>query len=377
MASTPKKPKDSEYYYSFDRDENGKRIRIRLGKTWEHSKELLKEYEKNKLNHRFGLPESIGKLTYAETVERFLDARLGEDIRPNTMIRDKATLTVFAKWSKIVYLSEFNPQLLERFATWMKVEKKYLPETRDRMITSLKSFGKRIADWYQMPNPTKGLKYVKMPPEDNIEFFKQEQVQSILKDMSKPELSVVRMATLVSLNTGARRSEVCFLQWKDIDFMTRRIRLANKYEFDHQTKSGVSRTIDMSANLYKELMQWYKIAEHKKPDDFVLIVNGHHLNENCLTQEFIRIRKRCGIKFGSFHTLRKTFATMAVHNGILPRELMRILGHHDLEIILKYYGVIEEHLRGVMLQFDINKVPETPGFKVVGDDKDDDMAAAE
>jgi len=58
---------------------------------------------------------------------------------------------------------------------------------------------------------------------------------------------------------------------------------------------------------------------------------------------FAKILKRVHLK-GSLHTLRHTFASQSIMNGVLPADVMEYLGHSSFEIMKIYTHLIPAHL---------------------------------
>jgi integrase/recombinase XerD len=63
------------------------------------------------------------------------------------------------------------------------------------------------------------------------------------------------------------------------------------------------------------------------------------------TAEEARIRKK-----GNVHTLRHTFATHQVHNGLKINPLKEVLGHKKMETTYKYVHLDRTNLRQEMEQ---------------------------
>jgi len=65
-----------------------------------------------------------------------------------------------------------------------------------------------------------------------------------------------------------------------------------------------------------------------------------------LTQSMRRATKRAGVQGVTFHTLRHTFASHAVMNGVDLYTLATILGHRDLSMVKRYAHLSAAHLQG-------------------------------
>ena len=54
--------------------------------------------------------------------------------------------------------------------------------------------------------------------------------------------------------------------------------------------------------------------------------------------ELERLQKRLGLGEHTFHDLRHTFATLALHAGVPLWKVSKLLGHRDITITLRVYG---------------------------------------
>jgi integrase len=61
-------------------------------------------------------------------------------------------------------------------------------------------------------------------------------------------------------------------------------------------------------------------------------------------EPFLRIKKRAGIKRGTFHDLRRTCITEWLESGLKPHEVMKLAGHADIETTMEYYVAIRKEL---------------------------------
>ena len=66
---------------------------------------------------------------------------------------------------------------------------------------------------------------------------------------------------------------------------------------------------------------------------------------NKLVLRFRRLVRRLGLLEVSFHTLRHTFASHAVMNGVDLYTLARILGHRDIKMVQRYAHLAPAHLQ--------------------------------
>ena len=97
-------------------------------------------------------------------------------------------------------------------------------------------------------------------------------------------------------------------------------------------KSNFSRReIPMSDEVAKLLLFY-----HRGDDEYV-IQGKKPMEPRTYQNKFQKYLQSAGIKRKNFHTLRHTFATNCINNGVDVKSLSEILGHSDVKITLNRY----------------------------------------
>jgi len=132
--------------------------------------------------------------------------------------------------------------------------------------------------------------------------------------------------------SGLRVSEVCRLQWRDLDFDREVIRV-------RQAKGQRDRQVILP-NLFRELLA--RIGSQLQPGDFLFPGQnaGRHLSPRTAQRIMQRAVRAAGIaKRATPHSLRHTFATHAFEQGCDIRRLQKLLGHVHLDTTTIYVKV--------------------------------------
>ena len=142
---------------------------------------------------------------------------------------------------------------------------------------------------------------------------------------SDPELYLPFM---LGLHTGCRRGEVWGLQWGDVDILGNKIMVSKSYK--GPTKSGKSRIVPISYALEKVLLAHVP-------------VKGYNCLETVVSSIFDpnpRLKRACilaQVPVITFHSLRHSFATLALEAGRSPRLVSAQLGHSKVSTTLDLY----------------------------------------
>ena len=174
---------------------------------------------------------------------------------------------------------------------------------------------------------------------------------------------------VVALETGLRIGELMGLQWSDIDFNKKVMRVRRslcyfskegKYVFEwHDTKTHNSkRSIPLTSKALSVLKQqkivrqtiFLKHANDAIDEyrDLVFVTRNNRPTQQFIVQECIDVTiRRIQKEYPEFerfspHCFRHTFATRAIENGMQPKTLQKLLGHGSLQMTMDLYCHVTE-----------------------------------
>ena len=180
------------------------------------------------------------------------------------------------------------------------------------------------------------LSRVELIPKDGkkVRFLTEDEIKLLLGKATTP---LVRIATLIALNTGLRRANVLDLIWKEVRLSDRVINLPAE-----KMKSRKDHTVDIPVHLVEPLKEW-RASQPLSPDLFPGV--------NFRT-EWDHTIEACGFTDVTMHTLRHTFASQFLMAGGDLSTLSEILAHADIAITKNIYGHLSrEHKRKATDEF--------------------------
>ncbi len=183
-------------------------------------------------------------------------------------------------------------------------------------------------------------------PRQERDWLTREEFRRLLDAAGKPERNLPGLAerdqlVLVALvTTGLRRSELCALEWRDLELDGRKRTLLVRHG-----KGDKSRSQPIPARLANELLT-LRAARQPRPTDPVFCgLNGARLQETILADIIRRAATRAGIeKHVTAHTLRHTAATWLRQERGDTRLVAEYLGHADLSTVARYAHVDRDEL---------------------------------
>ncbi|MGT3336476.1 phage integrase [Yersinia enterocolitica] len=175
----------------------------------------------------------------------------------------------------------------------------------------------RLEEW-KLPNPLEKLRKFTIS-EREMAWLDIEQINELLGATSH-HIDLNRVIR-VCLCTGAR--------WSESQFLTKNQLSPNKITFT-KTKGKKNRTVPISADFYEELKE----------------IKSERLFSDCY-YPFLTILNNSSIvlpKGQLTHVLRHSFAAHFMMNGGNILVLQKILGHHDINMTMRYAHFAPEHL---------------------------------
>lgn len=197
------------------------------------------------------------------------------------------------------------------------------------------AFNRAIKMGYLISNPFTQVEQYRNPHQDPA-VFSEEEVVSIINAEENPLFKVYW--TMLYL-TAARRGEILYLEWDDIDFQRRTIRLRNKK--DHTLKTKKPRTIPLSSVLFDVLVNL-----PRKGSFIFCKENGEVYSGGYVSKRFKDIVKTLKLS-DEYHThsLRHSAATRLNEMGESSFNIQASLGHSSVATTQLYIQTTPETLR--------------------------------
>jgi len=171
-----------------------------------------------------------------------------------------------------------------------------------------------------------------------VRFLTAQERTDLLNACKNQTESYIYTVVVLALSTGARMSEIMYLQWKDIDFQRRIMRL-------ELTKNGEKRAIPISSHAFELVLQMSKVRRIDSPYLFPRADGKKPFEIKKHWQKAVQEARLTDFKF---HDLRHTAASYLAMNGASLLEISNILGHKQMKMVKRYAHLTEQHTADVL-----------------------------
>ena len=214
-----------------------------------------------------------------------------------------------------------------------------------RRFVLLRKFVRWVCRRDGVPDPFLDLDAPPKPRQER-DWLTPEEFRRLLDAAGRPERNLPglaerdRLVLLALVTTGLRRSELCALDWRDLELGVREPSLLVRCG-----KGSKSRRQPLPASLARELRRLRADRQPEPTDPVFCGLEGGRLQETILADIIRRAAKRAGIeKHVTAHTLRHTAATWLRQELGDTRLVAEYLGHADLSTVVRYAHVDRKEL---------------------------------
>ena len=297
-------------------------------------------------------PKVSEKILFKEISKKWLNSLEGV-VKESTYVKyynilNRYLLPAFSEWNIVDFNFEKVTNYSNHLLKYGGIKKSGLsPKTVTDIVYVLKSILKFAINCGIEVDCDLGSLIIKKKPLSlrvlNIEE------QTLLTNYLFSDLNEKNLGIILCLFTGLRIGELCALKWEDIS-------LTNKTIFIHSTMQRVQdtsayaktktkiiitkpksissiRTIPIASTILKLLNKFYS----NQTGYFLTSSNYKYIEPRIMQQYFKKVIKDLSIEPISFHTLRHTFATRCIENGVDVKSLSEILGHSNVSITMNRY----------------------------------------
>lgn len=205
----------------------------------------------------------------------------------------------------------------------------------NRCLERLRAMYNKSIEWgWEGVNPTNGIKKFKEIKRDR--YLLPNEREAFFNSLNQEESFVAKSYFYMALFTGARKTNVLEMRWKEIDFDNAVWRIP-------ETKNGDPQNIPLIEYALQVLKQIPKTSEWVFPNE--RSKSGHFEDPK---KAWARILARAGIENLRIHDIRRTMGSWLVNSGAPVDVAGKVLGHKSPASTAVYARFSNEVSRGWM-----------------------------
>ncbi len=215
-------------------------------------------------------------------------------------------------------LNCFDENIIKNFLLYR--QEKISPQSQGIYLGAIKFYYYNIIEIKKKINIKSAKKIRRLPI-----ILSNQEVHEILNSISNEKH---KLLVAMAYGAGLRVSEVISLKLRDLDLLGLTIHIKNA--------KGQKDRISVLPEKLKDVLE--KNNKTKSPNDYIFINRkGGKLNARTAQKVFKNAIKKAGIKKdASFHSLRHSFATHLLENGVNIRYIQELLGHQNIRTTQTY-----------------------------------------
>jgi integrase len=273
--------------------------------------------------------------------------RLGRDIRFSELCDDvleysKANKKSYAddcyRTAKLV--AEFKDEVAEditkqRFEKYLQA-RKFSLATQNRYVALLKLMYRKAEENGKITTNPARLLRIKKEDNGRVRFLRTDE-EKALRAVIKRDYQGHMPELDIALNTGMRLSEQYGLEWDHVDFENGILSIVT-------SKTGKGRHIPLNDAALAALRE----LEKKRVGKYVFLRapgHGAERGERVVSPRewFPDAVAKAALENFTFHTLRHSFASRLVMQGVDIRTVAELMGHKTIQMTMRYAHLSPEH----------------------------------
>ena len=278
----------------------------------------------------------LGEPTLKDLFAEYRDRHLRPYRRPKTSVEADRQFSVYLKRWHNRQLSSIQRREVQSLHS--QIGKENGQYQANRVLTLLNAMFNKAKAWglFAGDNPAEGVE--RFPERSRERFLQRDEVQRLGAALDEEPNTIARDCLRLCLLTGARRSNVQAMAWKDLDFERAEWRIPD-------TKSGEPQTVTLTVRALTILQHRLDDQEHPT---WVFPGSGKsgHIVE--LKSVWSRLLKRAEIEDLRIHDLRRTAGSWQAITGASLPIIGKSLGHRTSSATQVYSRLTQDPVRESM-----------------------------
>lgn len=283
-------------------------------------------------------------MLFTEGQQHFKKYMIYHEMSPETVkgyMKDLRCFNQFItdRYNSLVYVEDITVEDVEEYMYYLVDERELAPRSRNRYLFSLRSFfNYAVKKQWVKRNVAAEVDPVKVMEEKKVALTKEE-IEELLDAIDHP---IIHFAVALMSYSGMRVIEAKGLKMSDIDFERNRF-LVNG-------KGRRQRYVPIAKALKPYLDDYLNHIRVDVDSDYVLATTKTgRLSAGYINLVLHKATKKLGWdKTVTCHTLRRSFATNLLREGVNVFAISKLLGHKSLKTTTLYLQLNENELQSAV-----------------------------
>jgi integrase len=336
------------YFVDYFDFEKNKRVREVVGpRKAEADRRAAEIYQQRKDEYLGVAVPTVNDITLGELIDAFFRSKEGR-VAPSTIKRYRihaAHLVAFVdkNFPKVKNIRAIRKIYIEELFDALRLQAME-PKTLNAQLQFVKAiFIFAEHEGYLAESPAKRIKPFRETKQSQaVPFWSKAEVSAILAEVKHGW----RDAYEFLYHTGLRKGELANLTWDDVDLEHDPPSIAIQAKDDWTTKTLKRRIVPLNSRAAEIIKRQTRSKKHiyvfKAPE-------GGQIHPDKIYRELKRALTVLNLE-GDVHQWRHTFASHLVMSGVDIATVSKLLGHHSIEMTMKYSHLAPDHLQAAVNQ---------------------------
>lgn len=274
------------------------------------------------------------KHTVAEAIDRYLEEHLADLGSKNGRHDRRRQLVWWRQRIGALSLASLSPAAISDARR--ELLKSVSGPTSNRYLAALSAVMRLASqEWLWVgDNPVSSVRR-KREHRGRVRFLSEEERDRLLIACEASPNRLLYPLTLFALTTGARKSELLGLRWRDVD-------LANRRAVLEKTKNRDRRMLSFPGRAGEILAEMSKV-----PSITGYVFAGERGRPNFPRKAWESAIREAELENFRWHDLRHTAASYLAMSGATLPEIAAFLGHRTFDMVRRYSHLSEQHSEAV------------------------------
>lgn len=362
MASFKKHGTGWEYRLRY-KDPFTQKFREKSGRGFQTKKEA--ELAAHEFERQLARGLEIADVLLVDFLNSWMDKYKEGSVRKNTIKLHRNNIkNHIAPYFQKLMLRDLKPEMYQTFLNYLLNEKELSKRTVEIVHSTMHNALQKATTIGKVEkNPCIGVEIKGEKKKRIVKFIDSTHISTFLQQAHKYGY-VYWIFFKVLIETGMRKGEAAALKWSDIDLKNRTITIDETLDFQPESEEELfgdpktfrsERIITISQSLANDLRyhaNWQNqnkisLGDELYRHDLNLVLcrnDGSPMPKSSLFNAFERICLRAGLPKLPIHSLRHTYAVLALEAGMDVKFIQEQLGHGSSQITLDVYSHVSKKL---------------------------------